>query len=94
MTQPLLPNFDGRTYCRRHDHHRLSGQLRKVRDFMTDRDWHTLAEICAAVGVESQASVSARLRDLRKTKFGGYTVERRRRGEASAGLFEYRVSRP
>jgi len=35
-----------------------------------------------------EASVSARLRDLRKEKFGGHVVERR---AVKRGLFEYRV---
>ena len=40
----------------------------------------------------SDASVTARMRDLRKTKFGGYTVDRRpREGTRS---FEYRLKRP
>jgi len=36
----------------------------------------------------SEASVSARLRDLRKAKFGAHTIERQR---VSAGLFRYRM---
>ena len=40
---------------------------------------------------EPQASISARLRDLRKPRNGGYVIERRRRGEAAKGIFEYRM---
>jgi hypothetical protein len=60
---------------------------------MIDGQWRTLAEISAVIRCP-EASVSARLRDLRKNKFGGYLVERRRRGAERRGLFEYRVCRP
>lgn len=67
------------------DHSRLAAQMARVRDFMAGGAWHTLAEIEAATGFP-QASISARLRDLRKARFGSHTVERRRRGP---GTFEY-----
>ena len=41
-------------------------------------------------GKASETGISARLRDLRKTKFGGYNVESRRRGVG--GLWEFRVA--
>lgn len=37
----------------------------------------------------SDASASARMRDLRKVKFGGYTVEKRIR--AGSRAYEYRI---
>ena len=86
--QPDL--FDGPTFDPKHDAERLGAQLAKVRDLMADGAWRTLDEIGVAVFVPG-ASVSARLRDLRKEKFGAFTVERRARGERSSGLFEYRV---
>lgn len=60
---------------------------------MLDGVWRTLGEIQAQVG-GSEASVSARLRDLRKDGFGSYLIDRRRRGEPSRGLHEYRLRRP
>jgi hypothetical protein len=93
MTQPDLwstPPFDGRTIDHEKDHGRLAAQLGRVRTLMLDSTWRTLPEI-EAITHDPQASVSARLRDLRKQKFGGYTVERRRRSE---GLHEYRVLLP
>jgi DNA-binding Lrp family transcriptional regulator len=69
------------------DGERLSAQLVRVRALMADHRWRTLAEIADAVA-GSEAGVSARLRELRKLKFGGFTVERRR---VSLGLYEYRV---
>lgn len=83
-------DFSGRTYSREFDRDRLNAQLARVYDLMVDGRWRTLAEIETATG-DPQASVSARLRDLRKRKFGGFTVERRRRGEAKMGIWEYRV---
>lgn len=59
---------------------------------MNDGKWRTLSEISALTG-DGEASISARLRDLRKDEFGGLNVDRRRRGDESRGLFEYRVTR-
>jgi len=81
--------FDGATFDQDKDGPRLHRQLEVVKAWMLERGWHTLSEISAGTG-EPEASVSARLRDLRKEKFGSYTVERRRR---SVGLHEYRVTR-
>lgn len=90
---PTDPHFDGATYNRSQDHHRLAPQLTRVRELMADGQWRTLDEIGERVNAPG-ASVSARLRDLRKPRNGGYTVDRRARGERSAGLFEYRVTEP
>ena len=83
-------SFDGVTIqpC---DIPRLTTQMLKVCAFMTDGKWRTLREIGEAVEAP-EASVSARLRDLRKPRFGGFTVDRRRRGVEDKGLFEYRVA--
>jgi hypothetical protein len=86
-----LAEFDGETYEPEHDKGRLGAQLDSVRRLMADAAWRTLDEISAAVGAPP-ASVSARLRDLRKEKFGGHVVERQARGGRAAGLFEYRVT--
>jgi hypothetical protein len=80
--------FAGATYEPECDAERLGGQLARVRGLMRDGRWRTLREITEAVG-GSEAGVSARLRDLRKAKFGGHAVERRRRGDPRCGLFEY-----
>lgn len=87
FNQPEVPHFDGHTYDPGKDHKRLTTQLGKVRAAMLDGAWHTLDELVARCG-GTTASVSARLRDLRKKKHGGHTVERRRVKE---GLWQYRV---
>ena len=61
--------------------------MKRVYTLMQDSEWRTLSEIARYTG-DSEASISARLRDLRKPKFGGLTVNRRRR---SQGLHEYQV---
>lgn len=82
--------FGGATYEPEVDGPRLSHQLRRVQMLMADGRWRTLREMAEVLG-HPEASLSARLRDLRKPAFGGCTVERRRRGEPANGLFEYRV---
>jgi hypothetical protein len=89
FTKPIV--FAGLTFSERHDSARLTGQLLKVSSLMSDGKWRTLAEIKQAIG-GSEAGISARLRDLRKPKFGAMTVLRQRRGEPSEGLWEYRVT--
>lgn len=81
--------FDGETYDPGRDKARLTGQLERVFEAMSDGQWHTLrwlADRCKG----SEAAVSARLRDLRKPKFGGYIVDRRR-SEHVDGLWVYRL---
>jgi hypothetical protein len=97
MTQfPLvLPEpqrrFDGHTYSPEHDCERLTGQLLAVWEAMQDGDWHTLEGIARAAKC-SEASASARLRDLRKPRWGSHTVERRRcEATGCSGLFFYRL---
>jgi hypothetical protein len=81
------PDFDGETYERERDHDRLRRQLTRVLAAMRDQAWHTLAELERATG-DPQPSISARLRDLRKDKFGGYVIERT---YVSDGLWQYRL---
>jgi len=78
---------DGATYAHAQDHGRLAAQRWRVWVAIVDGDWHTLAELGAATG-DPEASVSARLRDFRKVKFGGHTIERSRIGP---GTFAYRL---
>jgi hypothetical protein len=90
MTAQVDFAFDGDTYEPRLDHGRLAKQLNSVRALMLDDAWRTLGEIAALLNAP-EASVSARLRDLRKVRNGAYSVLRRRRGNVYRGLFEYRV---
>lgn len=77
----------GVTFDAKRDGDRLNRQARAVYAILTDHRWHTLAELEAVTGYP-QASISARIRDLRKPKFGGHTVSRSYLGE---GLWHYRL---
>ncbi|QDU34305.1 hypothetical protein KS4_23720 [Poriferisphaera corsica] len=83
------PLFDGRTYDVDRDGVRLTGQLKAVWVVMKDGEWRTFDQIKQAGVNGSDASISARLRDFRKDKFGGHEVSRRR-GIAS-GVYEYQL---
>ena len=85
MNQKTL--FDGLTIDPDQDNQRLGDQSHVVFDLMADGIWRTLRSIEDITGYP-QASVSARLRDFRKEKFGGHKVERKR---MDGGLFVYRL---
>lgn len=85
--------FNGPCYDPRLDKERLSRQMNRIYEYMIDGKWQTLSEIAIATGAP-EASVSAQLRHLRKPRFGGYIVEKRRKGEKTAGLWEYRLLKP
>jgi hypothetical protein len=75
------------------DQRRLGEQARRVLALMVDGSWRTLGEIAAATG-DPEASISARLRDLRQPWAGSYVVDSRVRDPARPGLHEYRVTLP
>lgn len=81
--------FDGETYDVSKDYARLKGQLGRVFSLMIDGRWRTLAEIRDEVG-GSEAACSARLRDLRKEKYGNFAVARER---VAGVLYRYRLDR-
>ena len=84
-----LFDFDGETYQAEHDHARLRTCLDRVRWAMTHPrgEWWTLSELAQAAGA-SESGVSARIRDLRKGKHGGFVVESER---LDGGLWRYRI---
>lgn len=81
--------FGGKTFDKAKDGERLSGQLKRVYDVMSDGRWHSLRRIATLAKPCSEASASARIRDLRKKKFGAFTIEAQRANEA--GLWVYRL---
>jgi hypothetical protein len=85
---PGVPHF-GVTYDHQRDGKRLSMQRHRVLAFMRDGEWHTLWEISRSTK-DPEASISARLRDLRRPEFGGYTIARE---YVERGLWRYRLVR-
>lgn len=71
------------------DRPRLAGQIAKVYELMKDGRYRTLEQIANAAEC-LETSASARLRDLRKARFGNHAVESRR-VEGPTALYEYRL---
>lgn len=70
------------------DFDRLSDQYDKIFGLMKDGEWRSLAEIEYQTSYP-QASISAQLRHMRKLRFGGHTVEKRRRQDGN--VWEYKL---
>ena len=93
-----MPDHDGDTYEEPFDKSRLNGQMLAVYEAMVEwrpNEWFTLSELTQAVrnltgGGDTEAAVSARIRDLRKNKFGSFSVESER---IEGGLWRYRVKK-
>jgi len=79
--------FSGSTYDAPRDHDRLTHLQDKVRRCMASGGWWTISALQHECG-GTEASVSARIRDLRKPANGGYVVERE---YVRRGLFRYRM---
>jgi len=90
----MTANFDGtrggETFEYYLDGFRLNAQHKRVFEVVRDSQWYTLAEIASKTG-DPEASVSARLRDFRKMKYGGFDLLRERRGPPKRGHWEYRL---
>lgn len=82
--------FDGSDYKPELDQVRLTGQLKRIYDFMSDGQWWSVQEISNFTG-DPENSVSAQLRNLRKLRFGGHTIERERKGNPKYGYSKYRL---
>ena len=80
--------FDGRTFNERRDGARLRRKLDIVRRVMADGQPHTLRELARAAKC-STAGASARVRDLRKARYGGRCVLRSHVGR---GVWVYRLA--
>ena len=80
--------FDGDDYNDRRDRARLVGQIKRVFDYVEDGQWRTVQQIAEATG-DPETSVSAQLRNLRKSRFGGHNVEKK---HIRNGLYLYRLN--
>lgn len=83
----ILGPRDGQTFEPKRDTVRLNEQAQDVFNFLSDNCWHTLREAHERTG-HPEASISARIRDLRKLKFGGFKIEKR---YIENGLWQYRM---
>jgi hypothetical protein len=84
-----LPHRDGATYDHDQDAARLQAQQLDVWNVMRTGSWYTLSALAEMTGHPPQ-SVSARIRDFRKERFGSHTVDRKRAG-LYRGTFVYRL---
>lgn len=78
---------DGITFDASLDEIRLNAQAWDIYSLMKDGVWRSLNGIATITG-HPEASVSARLRDLRKPRFGLMTVNRKR---VQSGLWIYQL---
>jgi hypothetical protein len=84
----IMGDRDGETFDRARDLDRLDNAMGRIYTHMKDRGWYTLAELAEA-GDCSEAGAAARVRDLRKKKFGGFIVDHMNCG---GGLWKYRFT--
>ena len=68
---------------------RLNRQAQAVWNAMADGAWRSLADLSRLTG-HPEASVSARMRDFRKVRFGRCEVQRQRHSDGS-GLYIHRL---
>lgn len=80
--------FGGKTFDEDRDGDRLRKQFNDVWMLMADGRYRTLEQISRSTG-HPEASVSARLRDFRKAKFGGHDVDLQYVGD---GIWEYKLT--
>jgi hypothetical protein len=88
VTNSTAIHFDGES-VRPIDIPRLAGQVARVFELMRDSQWRTLKQIADACEC-LETSASARLRDLRKQRFGAHEVLSRQVSTAPL-LYQYRV---
>ena len=81
--------FSGSTYDEKLDQYRLGSQLNDVWQYIKDGEWHYPEEMEEALD-HRWASMSARLRDFRKDRFGAHNIERER---VRGGSWRYRLVR-
>lgn len=86
----ILGDRDGETFNHKRDVKRLNAQAQRVWNVMADGRWYSLREIAAKCG-DPEASISARIRDLRKPTLGGFRVDRTC---VRKGLWRYKLMIP
>jgi hypothetical protein len=84
----LAPNtrFDSGIVLTEKEQNGLTDQLDNIFNVLSDGLWHTVAEVAGIFGYQ-HTSVDAQFRNLRKEKFGGWNVARKKIG----GVSHYRI---
>lgn len=88
MNTTSLTPFNGSDYDHARDALRLTDQMKRVFDALSDKQWHTLEEIAAITG-DPTPSISAQIRHLRKARFGSWDIQKIHQ---HGGLFSYRLT--
>jgi hypothetical protein len=78
--------FDGATFDRERDFHRLKTQLQRVLICLLDGEWHDTPTLRRLYG----SAADTRARDLRKAHYGSMIVDERVK-EGSRSVHEYRL---
>lgn len=81
-------HFDGATFIPERDGPRITRQHHRVLAILRDGREHTLSELHELTG-DPEASISARIRDLRKPRFGAHVIHRT---YVRRGLHTYRLA--
>lgn len=84
----IRPTFDGESFDKDKDQARLTSNIVKVRQFMSDGEWHTAHDIRRGIGASPDTAILERVRDLRKERFGAFSIESKRR---EGGTWCYRM---
>jgi hypothetical protein len=84
-----IPPRDGATYDHEQDGPRLFQQAADVWSAMHDGRWYSLQALHEMTGYPTQ-SISARIRDFRKKRFGAHIVDKKRHG-LYRGTWFYRL---
>jgi len=92
MQQQLLftdlpPVFHGDDYQKPRDHTRLKNQLETILDLLKKGSWYSLPQLSEMTGYMT-SSISAQIRNARKERNGGYTIEKK---YIENGLYLYRL---
>jgi hypothetical protein len=88
MNTSSLAPFNGSDYSHDRDAPRLTDQMGRVFNVLSDGEWHTLEGIAQLTG-DPTPSISAQIRHLRKARFGGHEIEKCYHGD---GLYAYRLT--
>lgn len=65
--------------------------ITKLYEVLKDGEWHTFSELYTAVGAGSRTGMAARIRDLRKPRYGGYII--RTKYTSGRGDAEFQLER-